>query len=224
MFCSKSGRGSPFARDLRVSTITTFMNVVIVTLTCFPSFSGLTKSKMPSLASTGSTVWMYRYGKRPGTWTNIKPIQRMNPPSTSSSSSFSTKRPRNTDNDEDLSDEANEVEPIGRCAHQVVYNPRTQTFYLHGGNAGSSHVTVVDDGSREGLQDSDGVVGEPTQHEISEKRLDDFWSMTLERKVVLLMRVDVLKADTLNLQTLTRRDSEKSTIRDSSATVSLGGE
>ena len=102
--------------------------------------------------------------------------------------------------------------PRARCAHQVVYDTTTKTVYMHGGNAGITASGV------------DAAIAKAELPRREETRLDDFWSMTLERKVVLLMRVDVLKADTLNLQTLTRRDSEKSTIRDSSATVSLGGE
>lgn len=50
--------------------------------------------------------------------------------------------------------------PVARCAHQVVYDPRARVFYMHGGNGGSSR-----DASE--LQ--------------AETRLDDFWSMTLER-------------------------------------------
>ena len=52
--------------------------------------------------------------------------------------------------------------PTARCACQVVYDNNTQTFYLHGGNAG---------------QTSHERNGGPKRDE----RLDDFWSMTLER-------------------------------------------
>lgn len=54
-------------------------------------------------------------------------------------------------------EDANEV-PVARCAHQVVYDTRARVFYMHGGNGGSS---------RDELQ--------------AETRLDDFWSMSLER-------------------------------------------
>lgn len=52
--------------------------------------------------------------------------------------------------------------PRARCACQVVYNPNCETFYLHGGNAGQ----ILRDAS-----------GGPRRDE----RLDDFWSMKLER-------------------------------------------
>lgn len=54
-------------------------------------------------------------------------------------------------------------EPIARRACQVVYNPSTQTFYLHGGTGQTRH--------------------DPTRGAAAEgdERLDDFWSMKLER-------------------------------------------
>ena len=80
-------------------------------------------------------------------------------------------------------DDASEVEPIARCAHQVVYDPRTQTFYVHGGNAGGSvGVPPIDETGREIPRDADDVAeGGEERDDFTEPRLDDFWSMKLER-------------------------------------------
>lgn len=155
------------------------------------------------MASIGSAVWMYRYGKRPGTWTKILPVQRPVVASPSSShTSPSAKRPRNADSvpapvaspefpsseDDYVSVDPYDVEPIGRCAHQVAYDARTQTFYMHGGNAGSSHSgPQIDESGREIVRDPDGVVDgreENARYDVGERRLDDFWTMTLERCVM----------------------------------------
>lgn len=55
--------------------------------------------------------------------------------------------------------------PRARCACQVVYDTSSQTFYLHGGNAGQ----VLQEGGGGARKD---------------ERLDDFWSMKLERPSV----------------------------------------
>lgn len=59
--------------------------------------------------------------------------------------------------------------PVPRWAHQVVYDPKSRTFYMHGGNAGVSSTSRT--GRRAGNVEM-------------EDRLDDFWSMTLERPPV----------------------------------------
>ena len=48
--------------------------------------------------------------------------------------------------------------PVARCAHQIVYDSKSKVFYMHGGNG-----------------------GEMREVPNSEDRLDDFWSMSLQR-------------------------------------------
>ena len=97
------------------------------------------------------------------------------PPVSSSSqrSQPSLKRQRSEedgsdDGGESGSDKANflssDGEPVARCACQVVYDPRSRTFYLFGGNAGLTRRDAVGSDAPE-----------------AEERLDDFWSMKLER-------------------------------------------
>lgn len=60
-------------------------------------------------------------------------------------------------------------EPQARYAHQLVYDPKTGQAFMHGGNGGvSSEISqqCKPEGEAEG---DDG------------NRLDDFWSMKLER-------------------------------------------
>ena len=76
------------------------------------------------------------------------------------------KRARSDDEHEDDEEEI----PKARVAHQVVYDPVTQTFYLHGGNAGSSRSSQRGSGE-----------GESSMKVDSDVRLDDLWSMQLER-------------------------------------------
>jgi hypothetical protein len=59
-------------------------------------------------------------------------------------------------------------EPLPRYAHQVVYNPRTKAVFMHGGNAG-----VVGQQLERGREDESN----------KERRLDDFWRMSLIRFV-----------------------------------------
>ncbi|KAL0072308.1 hypothetical protein AAF712_000070 [Marasmius tenuissimus] len=55
--------------------------------------------------------------------------------------------------------------PISRFAQEVVYDPTTSKIYVHGGNAGvSGPLEKVIDGEK-----------------VEEKRLNDFWEMTLQR-------------------------------------------
>lgn len=76
--------------------------------------------------------------------------------------------------------------PLPRFAHQVAYNPKTKTVYLHGGNAGGGG--FVSDNTK---ADGDAVIADASndQHkdapkENKERRLDDFWRMQLKRFVV----------------------------------------
>ena len=75
------------------------------------------------------------------------------------------------DEDEDDSEENAKV-PRARCAHQVVYDSKTKTVYMHGGNAG-----ITTNGVDAAKADS------PPREET---RLDDFWSMTLKRYLYFL--------------------------------------
>lgn len=58
-------------------------------------------------------------------------------------------------------------EPVARRACQVVYDSRSQTFYLHGGTSQAKSVTPRGTGF--------------TAEDEVDERLDDFWSMKLER-------------------------------------------
>ena len=57
-------------------------------------------------------------------------------------------------------------EPQARYAHQLVYDPKTGQAFMHGGNGGVSSEQTKPEGEAGG----DGGT-----------RLDDFWSMRLER-------------------------------------------
>lgn len=113
----------------------------IDTLSIALSLAGLTKTRNTGRALTGSTVSLYRYNTNPGTWTRVPAAK--------------------VEGDNDTGSTNSVDEPVARSAHQVVYDPRAGTFYMHGGNAGF----------RTESPDSTNL----------ETRLDDFWSMTLER-------------------------------------------
>ena len=83
---------------------------------------------------------MFRYSSRPCSWTRTQ----LPPTGTDSA-------------------------PTARYAHQVVYDARTRTAYLHGGNAGR----LLESGAL-----GDNVHGNDA---LAEQRLNDFWSMSLSR-------------------------------------------
>ena len=131
-------------------------------------FNGLTRTQSPgssTILRSDRPNWVYRYGTRPGKWTKILP---MTPDAQPGGSSETFEEPRS------------------RYAHQVVYEESTKTFFLHGGNAGLGYDRMekvppppeeeVENG--EGEQPGEPGGGEPRPQEI---RLDDFWSMTLNR-------------------------------------------
>lgn len=60
-------------------------------------------------------------------------------------------------------------EPLPRYAHQVVYNPCTKAVFMHGGNAG-----LMGQQLERGREDESA----------KERRLDDFWHMSLIRFVL----------------------------------------
>lgn len=79
-------------------------------------------------------------------------------------------------------------EPLPRYAHQVVYDEGTKTVYMHGGNAGLG--SGNDEGMERGGDGSfSGELGTTEEERkargaepgTGERRLDDFWSMTLSR-------------------------------------------
>jgi len=97
--------------------------------------------------------WVYRYDSRPGKW--MRSLRIPEQPA--------RQRPR------------------PRFAHQVVYNPRTRTVFLHGGNAGESKdksIHAVDDAA--GEQREDEQLTDAKDDDLLE-RLDDFWKMNLKR-------------------------------------------
>ena len=61
-------------------------------------------------------------------------------------------------------------EPQARYAHQLVYDPRTDQAFMHGGNGGFGSEVSQKQSKQEGEIEGDGG-----------SRLDDFWSMKLER-------------------------------------------
>ena len=61
-------------------------------------------------------------------------------------------------------------EPQARYAHQFVYDPRTGQAFMHGGNGGFNSEISQKQDKQEGEVGGDGGT-----------RLDDFWSMKLER-------------------------------------------
>uniref|UniRef100_D8QBS5 Muskelin N-terminal domain-containing protein n=1 Tax=Schizophyllum commune (strain H4-8 / FGSC 9210) TaxID=578458 RepID=D8QBS5_SCHCM len=120
-----------------------------------------------------SPYYVYRYGSRAGKWTRILPP--LLPDSSSSSDSTSESEPQ---------------EPIPRYAHQLVYDASTRTLYMHGGNgstANAARTTLEQLEADLSKQDSEGgdenvAPGQGRPGEVEkEKRLDDFWSMRLER-------------------------------------------
>lgn len=69
----------------------------------------------------------------------------------------------------------------------MVYDPNTKTVFMHGGNAGIIGA-MERSGSKNHGEDADGegaagVIDVDGREGGKEKRLDDFWSMTLRRYV-----------------------------------------
>ena len=103
-------------------------------------FCGLKRTRTSPIPQLDGEHWVFRYGSRPGAWVRTRPA------------------PSQSDN-----------APSARYAHQVVYDTRTHTAYLHGGNAGR----LLESGAL-----GDNVHGNDA---LAEQRLDDFWSMSLLR-------------------------------------------
>jgi len=140
-------------------------------------FDGLTRSRTAGTPAAESAIWLFRYADRPGTWTRALPPPLPPLPHKTATklhgqgSGLATKRTRSEVDAEDEASLETEI-PVPRWAHQVVYDPKSRTFYMHGGNAGvSPATTAARSGRRMGNMELDD-------------RLDDFWSMKLERPPV----------------------------------------
>ncbi|EGO00214.1 hypothetical protein SERLA73DRAFT_51827 [Serpula lacrymans var. lacrymans S7.3] len=129
-------------------------------------FCGLTRAHQSSALTVlqlDAPNWVYRYenAARPGKWTQILPeVLR--------------------DGEEGLAQE-----PLPRYAHQVVYDDSTRTVFMHGGNAGEAEGADSGENVAETHEDDDELksdhTGERDRPLTKETRLDDFWSMTLQR-------------------------------------------
>jgi muskelin len=116
--------------------------------------------------------WVYRYGTQPGKWTQILPDTSEARVDRSLGKSVITVE-----------------EPQPRYAHQVVYEEGSKTIFMHGGNAGLGSGSDVgmeragerDDGEEAAEEDRDKLNDAKREHGPKETRLDDFWSMTLNR-------------------------------------------
>ncbi|KAF8502055.1 hypothetical protein F5888DRAFT_1632029 [Russula emetica] len=101
-------------------------------------FCGLKRSRTTPVPRFDGEHWVFRYSSRPGTCNRTQPAIGQH-----------------------------ESIPHARYAHQVVYDSRTRTAYLHGGNTGR----LLESGTL-----GDHVHGDDA---LAEQRLDDFWSMSL---------------------------------------------
>ncbi|KAF4567413.1 hypothetical protein EYR40_006412 [Pleurotus pulmonarius] len=130
-------------------------------------FSGLQRMPGPGsqrMLVEASANWLYRIDHpRPGKWSKIL---------AHSSQVLGT------------SMEASAEIPSPRYAHQVVYDAKTKTVYLHGGNGGiasesgaSLERSTTDDVAR----DESSVGTSEKRDDRTEGRLDDFWKMVLKR-------------------------------------------
>jgi hypothetical protein len=112
---------------------------------------GLTRSRAGSSSKielrTDIPKWVYRYEKQPGSWVRILPDQELS----------EGRKPGDR--------------PRPRYAHQMVYDPKTDAVFMHGGNGG-----VIVEGEEER--------GEEEVREEDENRLDDFWIMKLKRWIL----------------------------------------
>jgi hypothetical protein len=137
-------------------------------------FCGLTRSQPPTsmtVLKSEAPNWVYRYGTHPGRWTQI--LSGGGEQRGGRAAAAAAPSPP--------------AEPQPRYAHQVVYDPVRKMVFLHGGNAGL--VAPSGDGDEEDDEDADGDVrmvegrgdAEKDGGREREKRLDDFWCMTLQR-------------------------------------------
>ncbi|KAF8634267.1 hypothetical protein AX17_004224 [Amanita inopinata Kibby_2008] len=165
--------------------------------------SGLTgkrgeKSKIAHLRAEVS-YWVYRYGSRPGKWSKVllEP-----PPGTSQGEQTVATKTTCTKVDEDSlpppgSDGKADVKPKSRYAYQVVYNPRTKSIFMHGGNAGKAEGVGGDPVGAENSNNSEGPEASSSSNTLdaekenrnggsdkrpeTETRLNDLWMIKLHR-------------------------------------------
>ncbi|KAH7910095.1 Muskelin N-terminus-domain-containing protein, partial [Hygrophoropsis aurantiaca] len=162
-------------------------------------FCGLTRAQQSSALTvlrSDAPNWVYRYDRpsRPGQWTQILPLPAP-PDMASTPTSISTFDPHNP--------VETMAAPIPRYAHQVVYDARTRTVFMHGGNSGEARVTGAEGEGSGGARVRDGHdnergesadersdSGDEGDHRVrrrrmrkssNETRLDDFWRMALVR-------------------------------------------
>lgn len=148
MFHTKGGHQHKITRDLYASGNSSILqNHIMIGIY---RLCGLTRSRVGSSSKTelrsDIPKWVYRYDKQPGSWVRILPDPEL----------LERRKPGDR--------------PRPRYAHQMVYDPKTDVVFMHGGNGG---VMV------EGEADRD----EEEVREEDENRLDDFWMMKLKRCV-----------------------------------------
>lgn len=161
---SAGGPEASFAQraviDPTLKEIYTSVALILDVLHCahFISIGGLSKNHR---RGAGISLYLYRYDSTPGTWTKITTEEA--PTSAYEAAPVSPQGEMDVEGDaSNTSKEEELLEPPARGACQVVYDAKSQTFYVHGGNAGQKS-------------------NEATTGPKREERLDDFWSMTLER-------------------------------------------
>lgn len=179
-----------------------------------PSFGGLMRPRPASspLLEADSPYWIYRYShpEVPGKWSKLVPDKDPDSPW-----------------------------PQPRYAHQVVYDARSKTVYMHGGNGGLDLDDFSDDGDGRPLSGGDGAdydtqgghsasaPEEPRRRRSSRvrptvatadadadmKRLDDFWRLEIVRYVSLSLVLQALLVAHSFLLTLHRPSEEEITRR-----------
>ncbi|KAH7925639.1 hypothetical protein BV22DRAFT_1119428 [Leucogyrophana mollusca] len=124
LFCNFSAAGGPDSCFTQRAVVDVGLREVYV-------FCGLTRAQQSSALTvlrSDTPNWVYRYedASRPGKWTQILPLPVPTTafPPTSASTSASTHREN--------------IVPLPRYAHQVVYDDRTRTVFMHGGNSGEA--------------------------------------------------------------------------------------
>src|ERR1700683_570710 len=108
-------------------------------ISCICRFCGLIRTQQLgalTVLRSDAPNWVYRYGSRPGKWTQILP----NTPGTHVGGS--------------KEEAATVKEPQPRYAHQVVYEEGSKTVFMHGGNAG------LGSGSDDGMERAGAGAGE----------------------------------------------------------------
>ncbi|KAF5357318.1 hypothetical protein D9758_005835 [Tetrapyrgos nigripes] len=152
-------------------------------------FCGLTRNPQQNGSSTylpsEPSNWVYRYHPRPGQWTKMLSELDISPATNGFGSG--TGEVGESGGNGEGGDYDSLEEPVPRYAHQVVYDPSTRTVYMHGGNAGM--VGPLERSLRDGIGEETQTEQDPQPADGNsdgegaerEKRLDDFWKMSLVR-------------------------------------------